>query len=87
MGHQEVREVQRLQDTSNENGAGLTHEMQAKCQQVAAELRFMGDAIETSYFQGTAFSSRGKILIGFTLFGIATNIALRYFVRILASDS
>ena len=84
MDHQEV---QRLQDTSNENGTGLTHEMQAKCQQVAAELRFMGDALETSYFRETAFSSRGKVVIGFTLLGIATNIAMRYFVRILARNS
>lgn len=85
MGHQEV---QRLQATSNENGPGLlTQEMQAKCQQVAAELRFVGDTLETSYCQGTAFSSRGKIVIGFTLLGIVTNIAMRYFVRILASNS
>ena len=86
MGHQEV---QRLLATSNENGAGLSQEMQFKCQQVAAELRFMGDTLETSYCQGTqpAFSSRGKIFIGFTLLGIVTNIAMRYFVRILASNS
>lgn len=85
MGHQEV---QRLQATSNENGPGLlTQEMQAKCQQVAAELRFVGDTLETSYCQGNAFSSRGKIVIGFTLLGIVTNIAMRYFVRILASNS
>lgn len=80
-----LQEVQRLQATSNQNG--LTHEMQARCQQVAAELRFMGDTLETSYSQGTTFSSRGKIFIGFTLLGIVTNIAMRYFVRILASNS
>ena len=85
MGHQEVR---RLQASSNENGPGLTNEMQAKCQHVAAELRFMGDTLETSYSQGTTFSSRGKIVIGFTLLGmIVTNIAVRYFVRVLASNS
>ena len=85
MGHQEV---QRLHATSNENGPGLTNEMQAKCQHVAAELRFMGDTLETSYCQGTAFSSRGKIVIGFTLLGmIVTKIAVRYFVRVLASSS
>lgn len=81
------QEVQRLQAISNENGSRLTHEMQAKCQQVAAELRLMGDTLETSYCQGTAFSSRGKIVIGFTLLGIVTNIAVRYFVRVLASNS
>jgi len=84
MGHQEV---QTLQATSNENSAGLTREMQAKCQQVAAELRLMGDSLETSHFQRTAFSRRGNIVIGFTLLGIVTNIVMRYFVRILASNS
>jgi len=81
------REVQRLQATSNENGAVLTQEMQAKCQHVAAELRLMGDTLETSYCHGTALSSRGKIVIGFTLLGIVTSIVMRYFVRILASNS
>ena len=69
---------QRLQATIDENGAGLTHEMQARCQQVAAELRFMGDALETSYSRENAISSGGRVLIGATLLGIATNIAVRY---------
>lgn len=84
MGHQEV---QRLQTTSSENGPGLTHEMRAKCQHVAAELRLMGDTLETSYCRGTDFTSRRKIVIGFTLLGIVTNIAVRYFVRVFASNS
>lgn len=75
MGYQEV---QRLQVTRNGNGAGLTHEMQARCQQVAAELRIIGDALEVSYSRDTAISSRERILIGATLLGIATNIAMRY---------
>lgn len=75
MGYQEV---QRLQATRNGNGAGLTHEMQARCHQVAAELRFIGDALEISYSRDTAISSRGRILIGATLLGIATNIAMRF---------
>lgn len=79
MGYPE--EVQRVQTTSSENGAGMTHEMQARCHQVAAELRFIGDALEMSYFRDTAISSRGKLLIGVTLLGIATNIAIRYFAR------
>lgn len=75
MGYQEVN---RLEATRNENGAGLTHEMQTRCQQVAAELRFIGDTLEVSYSKDTGISSRRRILIGATLLGIAANIVMRY---------
>ena len=75
MGYQEVN---RLEATTNENGAGLTQEMRARCQQVAAELRFIGDTLEVSHSRDTAISSRRRILIGATLLGIAANIAMRY---------
>lgn len=82
------QEVQIPQNTGNENGAGLSHEMQARCQQVAAELRFIGDALERSYFQDTTISSRPKrLLIGAALLGIATNIAVHYFARMFARNS
>lgn len=78
MGYQDV---QRLQATSNENGAGLTHEMQARCQQVAAEIRFIGDALEISCSRDTTKSSLVRILIGAALLGLSTNIAMRYIFR------
>ena len=78
MGYQELN---RLEATRNENGAGLTQEIQARCQQVAAELRFIGDTLEVSYARDTATSSRRRILIGAILLGITANIAMRYILH------
>lgn len=79
MGYQDV---QRLRATSNENGAGLTYEMQARCQQVAAEIGFIGDALEISCSRDTTTkSSLLRILIGAALLGLGTNIAMRFIFR------
>ena len=76
-----------LQNTCEEIGESHSHEMQARCQQVAAELRIIGDALDRSYFQDTSSNSRRRFFIGAVMLGIAIKIAVHYFARIFARNT
>lgn len=85
MGYQEV---EKIYTTSHVNGEELTLEMQESCREVATELRFIGDTLQTNYqFQNSGTSRGTRIVIGATLLGVATNVVLRYFASFFARNT
>ena len=76
MGYQEVQKLHSTLSYGNV-GENLTQEMQESCREVAAELRLIGDSLETTNFKTRGINSCTRIVIGVTLLGIVTNILLR----------
>ena len=78
MGHIEVQTLSPRSAYDDEEH--LTQEMHERCRYVAAELRLIGDTLETSYVERRSINRFARVAIGFTLLAISSNIVLRQII-------